>query len=41
MRNWRKRDSAEVIEILAKRGDIVIDESKGTTAYFRPKKGLK
>jgi predicted transcriptional regulator len=41
MRNWRKRDSAEVIEILAKRGDIVIDESKQPTAYYLPKKVKK
>lgn len=37
MKNWRKRDSAEVIEILEKRKEIVVDESKSTTAYFLPK----
>lgn len=41
MREWRTKDSKEVIGILEKRGDIVVDESKKTTAYFRPKKGTK
>ena len=41
MQNWKKKDSKEVIEILVKRGDVVIDESKKPTAYLLPKVGKK
>jgi hypothetical protein len=37
MRNWKPRESAEVIEILRKRGDIILDESRKNTGYFAPK----
>jgi len=40
MNNWKPRESAEVIEILRKRGDILIDESRKNTGYFIPKKAL-
>lgn len=37
LKNWRKKDSEEVISILVKRGDIVIDDSKRPTAYWLKK----
>ena len=38
LKNWRRKESDEIIEILQKRGDIVVDESKRPTAYFLAKK---
>jgi hypothetical protein len=37
MRNWKQRESQEVIEILAKRGEIIINEEKHPTSYWLPK----
>ena len=34
LKNWRMRDSQEVIAVLEKRGEIVLDESKKPTAYY-------
>lgn len=38
LHNWKPQYSGEVISVLVKRGDIVLDESKRKTAYFLPKK---
>jgi hypothetical protein len=38
LKNWRRKESDEIIEILQMRGDIVVDESKRPTAYFLAKK---
>ena len=37
LKNWKLRDSEEVISILIKRGEIVKDETERRTAYFRTK----
>lgn len=34
LKNWRMKDSHEVISVLEKRGEIVLDESKRPTAYY-------
>ena len=34
MKNWRRKDSEEVIAVLVKRGEVVLDESKKPTAYL-------
>lgn len=34
LKNWRRKDSEEVICILQKRGEIVLDDSKPKTAYL-------
>ena len=35
--NWKDRDSQEVIRMLVRRGELVIDESRLHTGYFIPK----
>jgi len=37
LKDWQRARSNEVIEVLKKRGEIVLDDSKKTTAYFLPK----
>lgn len=37
LKNWKRRDSEEVISVLVKRGEIVLDDSKRNTAYFLAK----
>ncbi len=37
LKDWHRARSNEVIEVLKKRGEIVLDDSKKTTAYFLPK----
>jgi len=39
LKNWKRKDSEEVIAILVKRGEIVLDESKKPTAYLLAKQG--
>lgn len=39
LKNWKRKDSEEVIAILVKRGEIVLDESKKPTAYLLAKPG--
>ena len=34
LKNWRRKDSEEVIAVLVKRGEVVLDESKRPTAYL-------
>lgn len=34
LKNWKMKDSKEVIDVLVKRGEIVLDESKRNTAYY-------
>jgi len=40
IRNWNKRETDEVIFILGKRGDVLIDDSKKPTAYQLSKPDL-
>ncbi len=37
LKNWKQKQSQEIIDILRKRGEIIVDESKSKTAYFLPK----
>ena len=37
IKNWKEREFQEVVNILVKRGEIVVDNSKKEPAYFRPK----
>lgn len=37
LKNWKRKDSEEIIAILEKRGEIVLDDSKRTTAYYLAK----
>jgi hypothetical protein len=37
LKNWEPQDSEKVIRVLAKRGEIIIDDSRRKTAYFLPK----
>lgn len=37
LKNWKKRDSEEIISVLVKRGEVIVDESKRPTAYFLAK----
>ena len=39
LKNWKRKDSEEVIAILVKRGEIVLDESRKPTAYLLAKQG--
>lgn len=34
LKNWRRKDSEEVIAVLVKRGEVVLDDSKKPTAYL-------
>lgn len=34
LKNWKKRESQEIIEVLEKRGEIALDESERKTAYY-------
>ena len=38
MKNWKIKESGEIISVLVKRGEIVEDDSKEKTAYYLPKK---
>jgi hypothetical protein len=38
LKNWKRVYSQDVIDMLVTRGDIIIDETKRTTAYFLVKK---
>jgi len=37
LKNWKMKDSLEVITVLTKRGEVVLDESKKPTAYYLAK----
>jgi len=37
LKNWDKRYSGSIIEVLEKRGEIILDESGRKTAYYLPK----
>ena len=34
LKNWRQKESEDVIRVLEKRGEIILDDSKRITAYF-------
>lgn len=38
LKNWKRKDSEEIIAVLMKRGEIIVDESGTKTAYYLPKK---
>lgn len=38
LKNWKRKDSEEIIAVLSKRGEIILDESGYKTAYYLPKK---
>lgn len=40
LKNWKTRDSQDVIDVLVKRKEIVLDESKRPTAYFLVKSDI-